>query len=79
MAIILDGTYAYHTSQDGIARLTIHPKTGRLVKESSLQWPEDYPPKEVAYNLRCWYGPGARTRAIELGAWEAAMILEEKQ
>lgn len=76
--IVLAGGYAYDISGGAAELLTIHPRTGRLVRESSLRWPEDYPPREVAQNLRAWYGPGARARAVTMGAWEAAMLLEER-
>lgn len=77
--IVLAGGYAYALDGGNASVLTIHPKTGKLVRESSLRWPDDYPAREVANNLRSWYGPGARSRAVALGAWEAAMLLEEKR
>jgi hypothetical protein len=68
----------YARAADNGEVLTLHPKTGNLVRESSLRWPEDYPAREVADNLRDWYGVDARKRAVELGVWEAAMLLEER-
>jgi hypothetical protein len=75
--IVFEGNYAYAVDGSQVNVLTLHPKTGKLIRESSLRWPNDYSAHEVASNLRSWYGPGARMRAVSLGAWEAAMLLEE--
>lgn len=71
--------YAYAV-KDGVPEvLTCHPKTGKIVPQSSIRWPQDFPIKEVARNLRAWYGQKeGRARAVALGAWEAAMLLEER-
>jgi hypothetical protein len=69
--------YAYVLDGSDVNRLTLHPSTGKLVRECDVRWPEDYSPREVAQNLRNWYGKSARKRAAALGAWEAEMILAE--
>lgn len=77
---IIIGGYAYVRDGKSLSRATLHPKTGQLVRESDVCWPDDYPPETIAKNLLDWYGPTkAHRRAVELGAWEAAMILEERR
>jgi len=45
--IVLAGPYAYALDGGNASVLTIHPKTGKLVRQSSLRWPDDYPAREL--------------------------------
>jgi hypothetical protein len=76
--VLVAGRYAYDISGTVPEVLMLHPRTGKIVRECDVRWPDDYGPHEVARNLRAWYGKDARARAVELGAWEAAMLLEER-
>lgn len=75
---LADWGHAYDLRGGRPELLTLHPKTGKMVHQSSVRWPDDYPPEEVARNLRKWYGADAKKRAAALGAWEAVMLLEER-
>jgi len=80
--IVLTDKYAYDydTTTDRVEVLTLHPLTGRIVRQSSLRFPEDYPPHEVARSLLKLHGrEQARKYAVAWGAWEAAMLLEERR
>ncbi len=67
----------YEVREGHLDQLTIHPRTGKVVRESTIRFPEDYPAREVAHVLRESYGRDARRKAAEWGWWEAELLLAE--
>jgi hypothetical protein len=79
-AFLFDGNGHVHALENGVpSRLTLHPRTGRLVRERDLKWPDDYPAREVAQVLLMGETrEHAYKRALELGRTDAAELLAPK-